>query len=307
MVNLEWYRTFKAIYEHGTLTKAATALYASQPGISLHLNSLEAYVGKKLFERTARKMVPTEDGQLMYDYLVEAMVRLEKAEQHFKKTSQEQHPTLHIGMCPETFQLVVEPEVPNLPFGLIARYGGNEELLKDLGGGILDMAILPQKSSEMTKKVNFVPFAKEKIVLIAGQKTDTAHMKAVIEAENWEELETVLRTEKWYSASREKEHFSRFWHNNFKKRQDFKPNYILPNISSIIRCLCYSDGLAVVPDFLCHEAIQSGAVSLVWEGHVPTENTLYFASRKGLKDNKDIAKIKQIFKEKMQAQPIEAV
>lgn len=52
MVNLEWYRTFKTVYKKGTLTSAAEALFISQPGVSLHLSSLESYVGYKLFERT---------------------------------------------------------------------------------------------------------------------------------------------------------------------------------------------------------------------------------------------------------------
>jgi DNA-binding transcriptional LysR family regulator len=50
MVNLEWYRTFKAIYKTGTLTGAAVELFISQPGVSLHLSSLENYVGFQLKE-----------------------------------------------------------------------------------------------------------------------------------------------------------------------------------------------------------------------------------------------------------------
>ena len=50
MVNLEWYRTFKAVYKSGTLTGAAEVLFISQPGVSLHLSSLENYVGYKLFK-----------------------------------------------------------------------------------------------------------------------------------------------------------------------------------------------------------------------------------------------------------------
>ena len=37
MVNMEWYRTFVAIYEKSTLTKAAETLFTSQPGVSVHL------------------------------------------------------------------------------------------------------------------------------------------------------------------------------------------------------------------------------------------------------------------------------
>ncbi|MFC6100930.1 helix-turn-helix domain-containing protein [Olivibacter domesticus] len=58
-LDLEWLRTFKAIYETGTLSAAAQELFISQPGLSLHLNSLEVFTGYKL-DRSARKMVPTE-------------------------------------------------------------------------------------------------------------------------------------------------------------------------------------------------------------------------------------------------------
>jgi Transcriptional regulator len=45
MVNLEWYRTFKAIYEQGTLTGAAEILLITQPGVSQQLTALETYMG----------------------------------------------------------------------------------------------------------------------------------------------------------------------------------------------------------------------------------------------------------------------
>jgi DNA-binding transcriptional LysR family regulator len=54
MLNFEWYRTFKAIYQAGTLTGAAQELLISQPNVSQHLSALEAYVGKQLFERPPR-------------------------------------------------------------------------------------------------------------------------------------------------------------------------------------------------------------------------------------------------------------
>lgn len=63
--NLEWFRTFRAIYETGSMSGAARELYISQPGVGLHLNALEAYTGFPLFERTSRKMVPTEKGALL--------------------------------------------------------------------------------------------------------------------------------------------------------------------------------------------------------------------------------------------------
>lgn len=299
MVNLEWYRTFKEVYENGTLTKAAVALYSSQPGVSVHLNALEAYVGKKLFERTSRKMIPTEDGKFLYEYIIDAITKLEVAEQHFKKTTQEKNPSLNVGMCSEMFQLIIEPEIPKLNFDLVARFGAHTDLIKDLNNGILDLVITPKKKSEKKSLVEYVPFSKEQIILVAGNKTDTTQLKKQIQNEKWSSLEKELQENIWYSASNEMEHFRRFWYENFNKKPSFKPNYILPNLASIIRCLSNGKGLAVIPDFLCEKEILNNEIQLIWKGKLPTENTLYFASRTDLKHKEELESIQRIFRSKM--------
>lgn len=299
MVNLEWYRTFKEIYENGTLTKASIALYASQPGVSVHLNALEAYVGKKLFERTSRKMIPTEDGKFLYEYIIDSLKKLEIAEQHFKKTTQEKNPSLNIGMCSEMFQLIIEPEIPKLDFDLVARFGAHTDLIKDLNNGILDLVITPKKQNEKKSLVEYIPFSQERIVLIAGNKTNVTKIQKHINSKKLSKLEEELLQNVWYSSSNEMEHFRRFWFENFNKKPAFKPNYILPNITSIIRCLNNGNGLALVPDFLCQEQILRNEIKLVWEGKVKTENTLYFASRTDLKYKKELDTIKNIFISKM--------
>ena len=299
MVNLEWYRTFKEIYENGTLTKAAMALYASQPGVSVHLNALEAYVGKKLFERTSRKMIPTEDGKFLYEYIIESINKLEIAEQHFKKTTQEKNPSLHIGMCSEMFQLIIEPEISKLNFDLVAKFGAHTDLIKDLNNGILDLVITPRKQIDKKSLVNYTPFSKERIILIAGIKTDITKINEHLNDSHFKALENELQLNTWYSASNEMEHFRRFWFENFNKRPAFKPNYILPNISTIIRCLSNGTGLALVPDFLCEDAIAKNEIKLVWDGKIKTENTLYFASRTDLKYKEELDVLQNIFKTKM--------
>ncbi|SFZ91825.1 DNA-binding transcriptional regulator, LysR family [Flaviramulus basaltis] len=302
MVNLEWYRTFKEIYENGTLTKASIALYASQPGVSVHLNALEAYVGKKLFERTSRKMIPTEDGKFLYEYIIESINKLEIAEQHFKKTTQEKNPSLHIGMCSEMFQLIIEPEISKLNFDLVAKFGVHTDLIKDLNNGILDLVITPRKQIDKKSLVDYTAFSKERIILIAGIKTDTTQIDKQLNDSNWKALENEFQLNTWYSASNEMEHFRRFWFENFGKRPVFKPNYILPNISSIIRCLSNGTGLALVPDFLCEDAIAKNEIKLVWDGKIKTENTLYFASRTDLKYKKELNVVQSIFKAKMKSE-----
>lgn len=56
-------RTFVAVAHDGSITRAADRLYLSQPAVSAHIKALEETLGLALFERTARGMSLTGDGQ----------------------------------------------------------------------------------------------------------------------------------------------------------------------------------------------------------------------------------------------------
>lgn len=297
MVNLEWFRTFKAIYETGTLTGAADTLYVSQPGVSLHLNSLEAYVGYKLFDRTSRKMVATERGKVLYNYVAEALFKLEAAEQHFHKSAEKDKPTISIGMCFETFQFTLESYLPKLPFNVIIKFGEYPEMLADLDSGVLDLIITPQKGEY--KNIDYLPFSKEMIVLIAGKKTVSKPFEKMIKNNDLKGALDWLKQQTWYGTTGDMEHLRRFWHQNFGKRPDFKPNFIVPNMSSIIRCLSGQTGIAIIPDFLSKKELENGNIKLLWTGNDPIVNTLYFAMRKKTMYNEEIKILQDIFIKEM--------
>lgn len=294
--NLEWLRTFKAIYETGTLSAAAQELFISQPGVSLHLNSLEAYTGYKLFDRSARKMVPTEKGKILYNWVLEPLKKMEDAEQHFHKRSKEERATISVGMCFETFQYTLEEHIASLPFNLIIKFGEYPQMQQDLDNGLLDLIITPHIGSQ--QNLEYEPFSKERIVLIAGSETDSIEIETLLASNKIEEVCVMLKQQLWYSTTADMEHLKNFWLKHFGEHPDFSPNYIVPNISSIIRCLSNNTGFSVVPDFLCKEAIASGKIKLIWEGSNPLENTLYFGTRKKTIYHKEVGQLEKLLMNK---------
>lgn len=297
MVNLEWYRTFKAIYKTGTLTGAADSLFISQPGVSLHLSSLEAYVGYKLFDRTGRKMIPTERGKVLFNAISEPLTRLEDVEKNFQKSTEKHTPTISVGMCFETFQTTLEQYVSTLPFNLIISFGEYPEMLEQLDKGILDLIITPKRGT--SPNILHEAFSSEQIILVGGKNVDKESFNEVVRTKGPEHIEEWLKQEKWYGTTGDMEHLFQFWILNFGHKPNFRPNYIVPNLNSIIRCLKGGSGLAVVPDFLCKNEIESGDVKLIWEGEKKLENTLYFGCRKKTNYEEEINHIKGLFRKMM--------
>ncbi len=278
MLNLEWYRTFRAIYDTGTLTAAAERIFISQPGASLHLSSLESYVGDKLFDRVNKRMVPTEKGKALYNMIAPHLDVLEEIEQSFHRTADAQRPTLTLGMCYETFQLMMEPLIHQLPCNLVNRFSDYPKLLDDLEKGYADAIVTPH--TKENKELVFTPLFEEHIIVVGSQSIDKAAMLEYIDSHSVKEVCAHLSQYNWYGSSTDNEHFLRFWQANFGQRPSFQPNYVVPNFRSIIKCLCYGEGVAIVPDFLAAEQLASGELQVLWEGYVPVSNVIYFGHRK---------------------------
>lgn len=58
-------RTFVAVAEEKHLTRASERLYISQPAVSAHIKALEKELGIKIFNRTAKGMELTREGQAL--------------------------------------------------------------------------------------------------------------------------------------------------------------------------------------------------------------------------------------------------
>lgn len=292
MINLEWFRTFKVIYEAGTLSAAAQALFISQPGVSLHLSSLESYAGHRLFDRDTRKMVATERGKMLYNFIIDHMNKLEEAEHNLHRKSKVEKPTVSIGISIEIFQYMLEAHISDLPFNLVTRFGDYPQMLQELNNGTLDLILTPQKGTQYN--LEYKPFTKERIVLICGNGTDTTELDELLLKDDRPSLKEWLSGQIWYTTASDMEHLKRFWSASFDTLPSFRPKYVLPSLGSILRCLSNGKGFAVVPDFLCGSGIEDNSIKLAWEGSPPVENTLYFGKRKSTAYPEEIKHLEEI-------------
>lgn len=67
-MNLDYLRSFFAIVESNSISKAAKKLHLTQPGLSMQLQSLENEVGAKLLIRSNKGVKLTEEGQVVYEH-----------------------------------------------------------------------------------------------------------------------------------------------------------------------------------------------------------------------------------------------
>ena len=77
-------RAFCMIVKLGTLSRAAEALFLSQPSVSLQLRALEEELGARLIERRRRRVAPTGEGQALYELALPLVEGLGQLDQRFR-------------------------------------------------------------------------------------------------------------------------------------------------------------------------------------------------------------------------------
>src|SRR2546428_5803396 len=99
-IALRQVRAVIAACEEGSFTRAAARENATQSGISQHVATVERTLGVKLFERSARGIVPTPAGLRYYRSCIEAVGRLEHANEEARSLAGQISGELRVGLMP---------------------------------------------------------------------------------------------------------------------------------------------------------------------------------------------------------------
>ncbi|ASW73524.1 LysR family transcriptional regulator [Chryseobacterium piperi] len=295
MVNFEWYRSFKAIYTTGTLTGAAQELLISQPNVSQHLSALEAHIGKQLFERKPRKMVPTDYGRLFYVQIIDAIEKLEYIEAEFRYTRPCHIPLTCVGIQSELFYNVLAPKISKVPANLVFEFEPMHELIRKQERGRLNFTISPHQTLE--KNMICEPIFQEKFLLIGSSDFDTSLFDDYISKGNMDLAEKWLTNQDWYAYDSDLTPIKKFWMENFKKRPHIKPRFIIPDYNSILKGMSScGNGITVAADFVVKDLVEQGNLKEIWNTSSKTSNILYLTYNKNQVSSEQIEMMRKLFK-----------
>lgn len=270
-MSLDWdkLRVFHAAAEAGSFTHAAETLRLSQSAISRQVSALEHDVGVPLFNRHARGLVLTEQGELLFRTAHDVLMKLESVKSRLTETKDKPSGVLRVtttvglgagwltDRAPEFLDLF-----PDIQLQLILA---NEEL--DLTMRQADCAIRlrqPQQPDLIQRRlftVHFHLFASPGYVSKHGKPETMADLKnhrivtfglpvpSHLSELNW--LETV---------------------GDFEGGQRV-PTLQINDILSIKRAVQRGAGIAMLPDYLMDK--ESGLVQLLPETEVPSFDTYF--------------------------------
>ncbi len=167
-------RMLAAVAEHGSVLKASRELRIAQPSVSRTLTELEAALGVRLFERSARGMTLTVFGEALLRRVKTIFGELRDADEDLRSLKEGWYGHVHIGCTRLLSSGVLAPllsellrERPGLNFSVLEA--DSDALLEALRDRSVDIALgrLPA-SGHRAEDLDYELLFHEELLLLAG-------------------------------------------------------------------------------------------------------------------------------------------
>ncbi len=146
-IDFELYKIFYTVAKYSNITRAAEALFISQPAVTMSIKKLEELLDTTLFVRNKRGVTLTTEGNVLFEHVASAMENIKIGENRLTslKTLETGNIRIGIGSTLTKHFLVKYLEVfhkkhPKVTINIDTSM--TAEVLKKLNDGKLDVAII---------------------------------------------------------------------------------------------------------------------------------------------------------------------
>lgn len=180
-ITLRQLKVFEAVARHQSFTKAAAALYLTQPAVSMQIKQLESIIGLPLFEQLGKRIYLTEAGRELYRYSRAIAAQLEEAKQVMEELK-----GIEQGHLLVTVASTVNYFAARLLAAFCRRYPGvrvnldvtnRQGLLAQLDGNATDIVLMGRPPEGLA--LNAEPFMSNPLVVIAPPEHSLADQQAI--------------------------------------------------------------------------------------------------------------------------------
>lgn len=181
-------KVFFTAAQYLSFTKAAAALYVSQPAISKNILELEKKLGVSLFDRKGNNLVLTAEGQILFKYAKEIFILYNKATQEILALQSAVKGRMELGASTTISQYILPPLLANFlndhPNYKIKVMQYNTRSVEDM---LIDRSIDLAVTEGITdnRALRYIPFMKDELVLVTNahnpivEKLDESNLNSV--------------------------------------------------------------------------------------------------------------------------------
>ncbi|MGH8793482.1 MAG: LysR family transcriptional regulator [Stackebrandtia sp.] len=287
-MDLSLLRTFTAVYRAGSLTGAAPQLGLSQPTVTAQIRALEKQLGRQLFQRQARGVMPTPTADELAQRVSSHVDALTAVCEDSCGVGDPLAKPVHLAGPAELTAARVIPSLAELVgrgLKLRVTLGLADDLLAGLASRRFDVVVSTIRPRG--KAVTATALTDEEFVLVAApswaERIDRDRLADNPAAE--------LRCTPKIAYAEDLPIIRRYWRTVFGARPTGSAVVVVPDMRSVLAATVAGLGVTVLPRYLCAPELASGAIVPLLEPEIPPINTLFLAVRSGSESVPRIAEV----------------
>ena len=160
MIDITKLKTFVAVADLGSFSKASEILYITQPAVTQQIKALEKMVGAKLFQRQGGRIVLTEEGKRIYELAKSLLKDYESLMEEMAKIKKDFKDTLFVGISTtlseyKVPELLVEFHNQMPGISIRAFVENSRQIEEGLSSGVLNIGLIEREPSEKFKAIRW--------------------------------------------------------------------------------------------------------------------------------------------------------
>lgn len=273
-------RVFERVYSLKNMSKAASELHMTQPGVTQHIQNLELSLSQKLFDRVNKKLIPTTYAHSIYEQVVPLMFQIEERMRLITDVKKEFSGKISLGIPIEFGNNVILPIISKWSknynkVNFDIKYGHAAQLEKDIENGLLDFAIVD--SYQFSPKVVTENISREHLVLCSSKSYLTE--KNLSPRLDYNSLQLLDYVDYVEGAPILKQWFSHHYEGRSPK---FKLRAHLMDVQGMAQVIISGLGLGVLPMHMVKKLIeQSKEIEIIKGPSTPLYNEINIAYLQG--------------------------
>lgn len=250
---------FVSVVKHKSFSKAAEAVYLSQPTVSAHISALEDELDAKLIIRSTKEVHLSKAGKIFYEYALEMLNLKEQAAAEVKSYATQVKGTLEIAAStvPALYLL------PRTIHSLGAKYPELGFSLKECDSGevvrhIIDMEAEVGVTGTIFEHEGcvFTPIARDRLSIITPNTPEYAALNGVITPD-------IIKNSRF--IEREQGSGTRKESETFLREIGIEPSQLnialrLDSTESIVQAVKNNLGISIVSKYACEDCLATGRI-----------------------------------------------
>lgn len=172
-MNLEQLRSFVAVAQFGTFTRAAERLHLAQPSLSRQIALLESDLGAALFHRARTGSTLTTAGESLLPLARRMLADADSVRREIDELAGLRRGRVRLGATPTLcISLVTEVltafHAAHPAIELHISEHGSRRLLDELAGGELDLALITTSAAASAERFTVAPLLVEELVVVSS-------------------------------------------------------------------------------------------------------------------------------------------